>query len=264
MNTNTGPGAADASRSHFDRQAAAYAGSVPHSTSASLHVIERLASERRYGLGVDIATGPGFTAFTVAPFCEKVIATDISAKMLEQVERLAAEKNLSNVTTQTADATDMPWDDQSIDLLTCRTAPHHFASIDAFLGEVSRVLAPDGTLLLADTCTSEDPVADAWHNEMEVRRDPSHIRCLSPSEWLDALERAGLQSDFHTFSRVNMEFNSWTERSGTSVDETERLRKDWAAAPEIAVTEFELAATNDGSFTFSWPVFVSRSRKTDK
>jgi len=190
-----------------------------------------------------------------------VIATDISKKMLEQVNRLAAEKDLGNVSTEVADATSMPWPDGSINLLTCRTAPHHFSSIDAFLTEVRRVLAPGGTLLLADTCTSEDPVADAWHNEMELRRDPSHIRCISPTEWFTALEQAGLSSDFHTFTRVNMEFNSWTERSGTPADEIERLRSNWAKAPEIAVTEFELAATDEGSFSFSWPVLVSRSRK---
>lgn len=252
---------AAASRSQFDRQAAAYAESVPHSSSASLHVIERLASERRYGRAVDIATGPGFTAFAVAPYCEKVIATDISEQMLEQVIRLAAERGLGNVSTEVADATSMPWPDGSVDLLTCRTAPHHFASIAAFLAEVKRVLVPGGTLLLADTCTSEDAVADAWHNEMELRRDPSHIRCLSPAEWLAALELVGLPSDFHTFTRVNMEFNSWTERSGTPSDEIDQLRSDWAKAPEVAVAEFELTASGEGSFSFSWPVFVSRSRK---
>jgi ubiquinone/menaquinone biosynthesis C-methylase UbiE len=44
-----------------------------------------------------------------------------------------------------------------------RTAPHHFASIPAFLAESRRVLRASGVLLLVDTTTSENEVARVWH-----------------------------------------------------------------------------------------------------
>ena len=250
-----------AARDQFDRRAAAYAQSVPHSSSASLQIIEKLASERRYRRGLDIATGPGFTAFAVSPYCDEVVASDIAPGMLSQVERLAGERGIGNVATALADAGALPFDDCSFELVTCRTAPHHFPDIDLFLAEARRVLATDGTFLIADTCTSENSEAAAWHNEMEKRRDDSHNRCLPPSEWLERLGRAGLESDFDTMTRVNMQFDSWTERSATPADERESLRRDWAATPDLPAAEFRVKPVGGGDFSFSWPVFVSRSRK---
>jgi protein-L-isoaspartate O-methyltransferase len=83
-------------RDQFDRTAASYAVSRAHSASESLGLLREFAGDRRYGRAIDIATGPGFTTFAVADLCDDVIATDISRGMLDQVEKLACERELEN------------------------------------------------------------------------------------------------------------------------------------------------------------------------
>lgn len=89
-------GSSDA-QEQFNRQAASYAVSVPHSRGDSLRILTEWASLGRYELGLDIATGPGFTAFAVAEFCDTVIASDIADGMLDQARSIAAERGLLNV-----------------------------------------------------------------------------------------------------------------------------------------------------------------------
>ena len=72
----------------FHRQAAKYAVSEAHSSGESLRIIlTAWASLDRYTLGLDIATGPGFTAFAVAEFCDTVVASDIAQGMLDQAAK---------------------------------------------------------------------------------------------------------------------------------------------------------------------------------
>ncbi|MEX0762903.1 MAG: class I SAM-dependent methyltransferase [Dehalococcoidia bacterium] len=249
-------------RDQFDRQAREYASSAPHSSGESLQVLRRLASEGgRFDKAIDIATGPGFTACAVAPYCGFVIATDIAPGMLYEARRLAAEKGLTNVGLAFVAAEALPFGDETLDLVTCRTAPHHFHDIEKCLAEVARVLRPGGMFLLADTCTSENATAASWHQDMEKRRDPTHGRNLSASEWRRSIEAIGLTMNFETITRVDMTMNAWTRRSGTPEDMREQIRKDWENAPAEAVSEYRIAPAPGGDFFFSWPCFVSRSVK---
>ena len=150
-------------RDQFDRTAAGYSVSRAHSASESLRLFKEFAGDRRYGVALDIATGPGFTAFAVADQCDYVNASDISGGMLGQVEKLAGERGLENVGRAFIDAHALPFGEGWVDLVMCRTAPHHFASIPAFLAESRRVLRASGVLLLVDTTTSENEVARVWH-----------------------------------------------------------------------------------------------------
>ena len=244
----------------FERQAAEYAVSRPHATGESLAALARLAAQGRYQRAVDVATGAGFTAFAAAPYSEWVLATDVARGMLEQVRRLRSERGLHNIRLALASAEALPLRDGSIDLATCRTAPHHFRDVRRFLAETARVLAPGGTFLLADTSAPPDRAAAAWQHDVERRRDPSHVRNLSQSEWEDALADAGLEVDCTTMTRVDLNLERWTARSATPPEEIERLRTAWRNAPPSAVEAFRIEPAGDGNFTFSWPCLVARAR----
>jgi ubiquinone/menaquinone biosynthesis C-methylase UbiE len=244
------------SREQFDRTAAIYAVSRAHSKGESLKLLKKFAGDRRFRVGIDVATGPGFTAFAVADQCERVIATDISEGMLQQVERLAIERGIENVERALADAQDLPFEDGSVDLVTCRTAPHHFASIPEFLKESRRVLAAEGLMLLADTTTSENERARTWHQDMERRRDPSHVHAPTPSGWCSAVEAAGFSITDQAATTVDMTFNDWVHRSKTPASEVEAMRQEWSVLDDRIATEYSIRSLGAGDFSFSWPVIV--------
>lgn len=245
----------------FNRQAASYAISVPHSRGDSLRILTEWASIGRYDLALDIATGPGFTAFAVAEFCESVIASDIAEKMLEQARVIATERGIENVRFEVIDAHDIPYENESIDLVTCRTAPHHFSDVGKFLSEVHRVLNRDGIFLLCDTTTSENPQLAEWHQRVEALRDPSHVDAPSPSGWRKLVADAGFEITHSTATQVNMTFWDWVKRSGTPDDIIDSLHQEFATASREIKQEYEITNLPEDDFAFHWPVFTCRALK---
>ena len=246
----------------FNRQAAQYAASEAHSSGESLRILTAWASLERYPLGLDIATGPGFTAFAVAGFCDTIVASDIAQGMLDQARKIAEERSIANVRFEIVDACDISYPDASLDLVTCRTAPHHFQDVGRFLSEVHRVLRPEGVFLLCDTTTSEDPVVAAWHHRVEVKRDPTHVTASTPSDWRRDLNDVGFEITHTADTRVDMTFREWVERSGTPATSVEGLYRDFAAAPREVRSEFGIRRSGEDDFEFHWPVFCCRAVKT--
>ena len=64
----------------------------------------------------------------------------------------------------------------SLDLITCRAAAHHFRDFAAALDEARRALRPGGSLVMADSIAPEDDAVAEWMNDIELRRDFSHIK----------------------------------------------------------------------------------------
>jgi ubiquinone/menaquinone biosynthesis C-methylase UbiE len=242
----------------FDRQAAKYAVSEAHSSGESLRILTEWASLDRYPLGLDVATGPGFTAFAVAGFCDTIVASDIAQGMLDQARKIAARRGIANVRFEMIDASDIPYPGASIDLVTCRTAPHHFRDIGKFLSEVLRVLRPGGVFLLCDTTTSEDPVIAAWHHQVEVARDPTHATAPTPSAWRRHVTDTGFEITHTAATQVDMTFWDWVNRSGTPEAASEGLYRDFAAASQDVRSEFGIRRSGDDDFEFFWPVFCCR------
>ena len=250
-------------RAQFDATALHYAASVPHATSDSLAVVRKWTAGSRYSSALDIATGPGFTAFAIAPYCNSVIASDISLAMLEQVDSGKVERQLTNIETAIADATDLPFANARFQLVTCRTAPHHFNNMPRFISEVYRTLTPGGKFILVDTTTPEEEEPRDWHHRVESMRDTSHIKALTPAEWTAALQAGGFQVTDSTVTRVDMTFRHWVERSSTPADVVAELERAFATASDAAVTRFKIARIRDGDdFRFSWPVFAANARKS--
>ncbi len=245
----------------FNRQAARYAVSVPHSRGDSLRILTEWASLGHYELGLDIATGPGFTAFAIAEFCDTIIVSDIADGMLDQARGIAAERGLRNVRFEAIDAHDIPYPDASLDLVTCRTAPHHFRDIGKFLSEVYRVLKPTGVFLLCDTTTSEDAQLAEWHQRVEAIRDPSHVAAPAPSEWRTLIADAGLAITHSTPTQVEMTFWDWVKRSGTPDNISDSLHQEFATASCEIKQEYGITNLPKNDFAFHWPVFTCRALK---
>jgi ubiquinone/menaquinone biosynthesis C-methylase UbiE len=99
---------------------------------------------------LEIGAGTGY--FTLNLMQDRVIGTaactDISPGMLEALERNADALGLE-VETAACDAAELPFDDESFDLVLGHAVLHHVPDLDLAFAEFRRVLAPGGTLFFA-------------------------------------------------------------------------------------------------------------------
>ncbi len=103
-------------------------------------------------LVLDLASGSGQPALTIAPKLQpagKVIATDLSEPMLAVLRSFAAQEGVANVETRFADAHELPFADNTFDLVTSRFGAMFFVEIGKTLGEIRRVLKPGGRITFA-------------------------------------------------------------------------------------------------------------------
>ena len=209
----------------------AYVKSKGHATGNDLARMAEVASPKPTDLVIDIATGGGHVAKTFAPHVAQVIATDLTPQILQHAGAFFVELKLANVETQIADAEELPFADASVDIVTCRIAPHHFPHPDRFIEEVARVLRPGGRFVLVDS-TVPDGEAGLFFNRFEKLRDPSHVRSLTIGEWEGLMIGSGLTIGVvETFAKRH-DFDDWTSRSRMSGADKAELEQMMLTASE--------------------------------
>jgi ubiquinone/menaquinone biosynthesis C-methylase UbiE len=230
------------SEQRFGQRAQRYVTSRAHASGTDLDRLVEIAQPQPNWSVLDVATGGGHTALKFAPHVGHVIATDLAVKMLEAAETFITAQGAENIAFQLADAQDLPFDDTTFDLVTCRIAPHHFGDCARFVRECARVLrdpdsvtgAPGGILLVQDHVLPEDQEAARYVDDFERLRDPSHHRAFAESEWVGMFQDAGL-SVTHTEQIVKQhKFLPWAERQDCSADVIAHLAAMLQRAPEAA------------------------------
>jgi SAM-dependent methyltransferase len=96
---------------------------------------------------LDIASGTGEPALTLAELVGPeghVTATDLGPGMIAVARENAEGGGLTNMTFLQADVHQLPFPDRSFDRITCRFGVMYFADLPQALGEIYRVLKPDG------------------------------------------------------------------------------------------------------------------------
>jgi ubiquinone/menaquinone biosynthesis C-methylase UbiE len=187
--------------------AANYARAKFHTSSERLREVLDLAQPKPTDLALDVATGTGNTALALAPFVSRVVGIDLTTEMLDQARRVTGERGVTNAEWVLGDACRLPFADESFDLYTVRAAPHHFHDFGAFLSEALRVLKPGHDAAFVD-CAPPAEARDLMH-EVEVRRDPSHIRSLTVAEWTARLERAGFAVEAAGSRELDWDYEDW-------------------------------------------------------
>ena len=245
----------------FGSQAPVYATSQVHVSDASLEAIIRLAAPGPYAWTVDLGTGAGFTAFAMAQSSLRVVASDLTRPMLQETRRIGRERQLSNLMLCHNAAEHLPFADDSLDLVTCRVAGHHFADFEQALDEIHRVLKVGGSLVMADSVAPEDDAVADWLNDVELRSDFSHINYRNVSVIEGMLAARELEIVARESVRVYLQFNNWVARTVTPDEEVITLRRDFLEGSPKVREAFEIEPTADGDIDFSWPCLIFRAVK---
>ncbi len=155
-------------------------------------------------LVLDIAAGTGEPGLTIAAIAKdgKVIATDLSEEMLLIAEANAAAIGLKNYNTQIADVSELPFEDDTFDKISCRMGFMFFPDMQLAANEMYRVLKPGG---IVATSVWGLPEQNFWITSImgiinkyveqptPVPGAPGMFRCARPDLMTGILTNAGFQ-----------------------------------------------------------------------
>ena len=215
----------------FGPVAANYLTSAVHAQGEDLPVMVQAANLRGVERVLDAGCGAGHTAASFSPHVAEVVALDFTASMLRQVEVLARERDLENISTRLGDVESLPIADATFDLVVSRYSSHHWARPDKALREFRRVLKNGGMFVLSDVLGYGDYVCDTYLNAIELLRDPSHVRDFTLAEWETFFAGAGFELEVVFPYRIFLDFEEWTERMATPEASRVAIRGLYDVAP---------------------------------
>ena len=225
---------------NFGAAAAEYASNSYHASGPDLKLMVEAANLRGDERVLDCGTGAGHTALALAPRAAHVTGVDITEEMLEEARGLAAARSLGNVRFEIGDASALPYDDASFDVVSNRQSAHHYADLVRALDETKRVLRPGGRFLLIDTVAPEDAGLDTFLNCVELLRDASHVRDWRASEWVRMLEARGFSVTIHHRFTIPLDGADWTRRMRTPATKVAMIRELFGTASHAQRANFDL------------------------
>lgn len=122
-------------KDNFSKQALGYSKYRPQYPDKMVDYLISFANNN--SIALDVATGNGQIAHKLSRVFEKVFATDISQKQLDNAIQV------ENVVYRLESAEKTSFEDKSFDLITVAQAVHWF-DFDLFYKEIYRILKPDG------------------------------------------------------------------------------------------------------------------------
>lgn len=242
----------------FGETASAYLTSAVHAQGEDLQRLQAIVGEHsstsRAAKVLDLGCGGGHVSFAVAPFAATVVASDLSAQMLDVVAAAAHQRGLSNIVTQKAQAESLPFDDAAFDIVITRFSAHHWSDVPAGLREAHRVLKAGGRMIVVDIVAPEQPLLDTMLQSVEILRDASHVRDYRVSEWSAMLNAVGFAvQDAPRQWRLKMVFADWIARMRTPSERVAAIRSLFDGASDEVRHHF--AVESDYSFTIDSAFF---------
>ncbi len=162
----------------------------------TLRTVGDLPAERL----LDVACGTGRLLELIAkrPNVSELVGIDKVPAMLD----VARQRLGQRATLLECDAVQLPFGDESFQLITSTSALHYFEDADAILREMRRVISPDGNLVITDWCR------DFFSMSM--------LNCVLP--WTH-------HAHVHTYSSI--ELQQCLAHAGFAIKSTIRTKVDW-------------------------------------
>jgi SAM-dependent methyltransferase len=187
----------------WSERAQLYVESDAHREGRDLELLVEWAEGARTAL--DVATGGGHVARRLREAGLEVVTCDPARGMHPDVVCRAEE---------------LPFADRRFDVVTCRTAAHHFADVRAAVREMARVSR--GRVLLVDTLNM-----GAAREQAEALRDPSHVRNYDDDEWREIVAQAGLVIEELRVTAHTIDFEAWLRRTSCTGEAAARVEQLW-------------------------------------
>jgi ubiquinone/menaquinone biosynthesis C-methylase UbiE len=154
---------------------------------------------------LDIASGTGEPGITIAKKCPrgKVVFTDLAKDMLDVAIGNAAIHGIKNFEARVCDVSELPFADDSFDVVSCRFGFMFFPDMLLAAKEMNRVLKPGGRLAVSVWGTPEKnfwvtAIGGTINKNMQLQAPassaPGMFRCANPGLMQDILKQAGFRN----------------------------------------------------------------------
>ena len=179
--------------------------------------------------------------------------------MLRIGQQEADKEHLSNMVFVKGYAEELPFLDNSFDIVFSRLAFHHFTDVTAVFSEMVRVLKPGGKLVMIDM-EAADEVLRKTEDEIETQRDPAHVKNLSKTEMLSLFETHGLAIEKCETTEMPQRLENWLALTRTPEPMqrkiTERMRSELAGGEKTGFSPY----VENGTFNQKWLLLIGRKR----
>jgi hypothetical protein len=187
----------------WSRRADAFRTSVVHREGPDLDLLVEWCEPGEGVRALDVATGGGHVARRLRDAGCDVVTVDPAPGMQPTV---------------VARAEDIPFADESFDVVACRIAAHHFANVRAAVHKMARVTR--NLVVVEDNVFVSDAVEAA-----ERLRDPTHVRCYTEEEWRTFFAEAGLRVEAERDFDRRADVEDWLARVDTPDADALRVRE---------------------------------------
>ncbi len=190
----------------FEKYAKDYAVSRSHEKGSDLGVLSEMIGNGRSRC-LDVATGTGFTAASIASSCDRVIALDETEAMIGKARDLMMQRGIKNVEFVHSSFEDYRTK-MKFDAITIRRALHHFSDKNAFFRKAFDLLETGGILAIADMLSPAEDINDNF-NTLERTRDKTHIGALKQHEFLELFSQNHFADVKYEVVEERLKFAEW-------------------------------------------------------
>lgn len=171
-------------------------------------MIENLSE--RTGAILDLGAGTGAIAKHILKRCGgdyKIIALDICQDMLNQINDIRIETVCSGVE-------ELPFEDDSFDIVISRQCLHYVEDVEKALEEVNRVLKKDGIFVLAQIVPIDKATSSDWESVVKIRQ-PLRKWYFTSEEWDAVVEKHSFILHSHQKYVKAASISKWARKYGS-------------------------------------------------
>jgi len=168
---------------------------------------------------LDVAAGTGEPGLTIAEMAGtgKVIITDLAEGMLDVARENASSRHIENVETIACDASELPFEDETFDAISCRMGFMFFPDMEMAAKELVRVLKQGGRVAASIWNVPEKnlwvtAMTSTINKNMQLQPPPPEapgiFRCAKQGLIAGLFKKAGLKNIFEEEINGKLKFDS--------------------------------------------------------